>query len=187
MSTHSIRIRRFQNGEEKAVSDLICRTLKQCNDKDYPADFIEENIRSHSPDVIRQRAGESHFYVVCDGAEIIGCGGITGYWGSTAESYLVSIFVAAEYQKRGIGRRIMETLERDAYFLRAWRTELGSSLTAVGFYQHLGYSFKRGILTPDEFGVVRMEKILTLKTVRLNISPVRENELRQMIAGQKIP
>jgi len=116
MNLSVITIRRFRRGEENAVSELICRTLKQCSSRDYSPDFIEENIHSHSPDVIRQRAEKSHFYVVCNDSGIIGCGGITGYWGSIAESYLVSIFVSPEYQMHGIGRKIMETLEQGEFF-----------------------------------------------------------------------
>jgi|GEM_PF-984026 len=115
-------------------------------------------IDSHSPEVIAERAKDAHFYAACDREKIIGCGGITGYWGSTTESYLLSIFVLPKYQGRGIGRRIVETLENDEYFSRAWRTEVGSSVTAVNFYRKLGYEFKNGITEPDEFHVVRLEK-----------------------------
>lgn len=154
-----IAVRRFRKGDELAVSDVICTTLSVSNSKDYSPEFIEENIKSHSPEVITSRAAESHFYVAVDGNKIIGCGGITGYWGSETESYLVSVFVLPEYQGRGIGRRIIDTLEADEYFLRAWRTEVGSSLTAVDFYLKMGYKYKNNITTQNEFGVVRLEKI----------------------------
>ncbi|MCI7691903.1 MAG: GNAT family N-acetyltransferase [Oscillospiraceae bacterium] len=153
-----ISLRKFRKGDESAVSDVIRTTLSVSNSKDYSPEFIEENIKSHSPEVIASRAAESHFYVVLDGRKIIGCGGITGYWGSATESYLVSVFVLPEYQGRGIGRKIIETLEADEYFLRAWRTEVGSSRTAVDFYLRMGYKFKNNITVPDEFGVVRLEK-----------------------------
>ena len=151
-------IRRFENGDETAVAELIQTTLRVSNSKDYPADFIEENVKSHTDEVILERAQEAHFYVALDGENIIGCGGITGYWGSETESYILSVFVNPEYQGMGIGRRIVETLEEDAYFKRAWRTEIGASITAVPFYRHMGYSFKNGVEEVDEFGTVRMEK-----------------------------
>ena len=151
-------LRRFRNGDEFAVSDVICTTLAISNRKDYSPAFIEENIRSHSPEVIAARATEAHFYVAMDGKTIIGCGGITGYWGSTEESYLTSIFVLPDYQDKGVGRKIVETLEADEYFRRAWHTEVDSSLTAVHFYEKMGYTFKDGIMDADEFGVVRLEK-----------------------------
>lgn len=154
-----ISVRRFKNGEEAAVSDVIGTTLSVSNRKDYSPEFIEENIKSHSAEVIRKRAEEAHFYVAVDGKRIIGCGGITGYWGSTEESYLVSIFVLPEYQGKGVGIMIIEALEADEYFSRAWRTEVGSSLTAVNFYRKMGYEYKNGVTTPDEYGVVRLEKM----------------------------
>ena len=156
---NSISIRLFQSGDEESVSDLICTTLKISNKNDYPPEFIQENIESHSPEVVADRAKDGHFYVVSQGDAIIGCGGITGYWGSTTESYLLSIFVLPKCQGMGIGRKIIEKLESDEYFHRAWRTEVGSSLTAVEFYRKMGYKYKNGVTEPDEYGVVRLEKI----------------------------
>ncbi len=153
-----ISIRPFVNGDETEVSKVVCKTIAISNKNDYPPEFIEENVKSHSPEVIAERAKDAHFYVVCDGEKIIGCGGITGYWGSETESYLLTIFVLPEYQSMGIGRKIVETLENDEYFKRAWRTEVGSSITAVNFYRKMGYTFKNGVTTPDEFNVVRLEK-----------------------------
>lgn len=153
-----ISIRLFEPGDESELSKVISRTLEVSNKEDYSPDYLQEIIKSYSPDAITKRAGESHFYVVTDRKKIIGCGGITGYWGSTTESYLISIFVLPEYQGRGIGKRIIDTLEADEYFTRAWRTELASSITAVGFYRKLGYEFKDGITAPDEHMVVRLEK-----------------------------
>ena len=159
VTTEKIYIRRFEKDDAQIVADLIGTTLSVSNSKDYPPEFIKENIESHSEQVIVDWANESYFYVAVAGDSIIGCGGITGYWGSTTESYLVSIFVLPEYQHRGVGKQIVESLEADEYFKRAWRTEVGSSLTAVDFYRRLGYQYKNNVMTPDEFGVVRLEKI----------------------------
>lgn len=154
----TVTLRSFRAGDEFAVSDVICTTLAISNRKDYSPAFIEENIKSHSPEAITASAEEAHFYVAMDGERIIGCGEITGYWGSTEESYLTSIFVLPDYQGKGVGRKIVEALEADEYFLRAWRTEVGSSLTAMHFYEKMGYVFKNGITDTDEYGVVRLEK-----------------------------
>ncbi len=58
---------------------------------------------------------------------------------------LHNIFVLPEYRGKGIGRKIVETLEQDKYFKRAERVEIASSVTACKFYQKMGYSFKNGI------------------------------------------
>ncbi|MCF2596884.1 hypothetical protein [Pseudoflavonifractor phocaeensis] len=65
---------------------MICTTLAISNGKDYSPAFIEENIKSRSPEPIAAKAKDTHFYVTCDGDMVIGCGGITVYWGSTEES-----------------------------------------------------------------------------------------------------
>ena len=53
---------------------------------------------------------------------------------------------------------IMDALESDEFFRRASRTELASSITAIDFYLKLGYAYKNEITTPNESGVVIMEK-----------------------------
>ena len=96
--------------------------------------------------------------MACDNKKIVGCGGLAGYWGSKTESYLLSIFVSPEYQGMGIGKRIVQIPENDEYFARVWRTEVGSSITAVDFYRKLGYDYKNGITTSGEYDVIRLEK-----------------------------
>ena len=59
---------------------------------------------------------------------------------------------------RGIGRKIIETLEQDEYFLRAKRIEIPASITGTPFYRKMGYDYKNGICTPDEEGLLRLEK-----------------------------
>lgn len=97
-------------------------------------------------------------YVICDGEKIIGTGTIAPFWGSETESILLTIFVLPDYQGRGLGRRLIETLERDEYALRAERIEIPASLTAVNFYRHLGYDYKNGVTEPEDGLLYRLEK-----------------------------
>ena len=39
-----------------------------------------------------------------------------------------------------------------------WCSEAGSSLTAVHFFEKMGYPFKNGVTAPDRDGAGRMEK-----------------------------
>ncbi len=161
-------IRPFRAGDETGMAEMIAATLRVSNKNDYAPEYIEEMVRRHSPAYFARRAEDSHFYVVCDGEEIVGCGGITGYRGGAAESYLLSVFVRPAYQGRGVGRRIVGALEADEFFLRARRTELGASVTAVGFWRKMGYSFKDGASSPDGDGVVRMEKYKKKRSVTMD-------------------
>ena len=137
---------------------MIARTLIISNSKDYSEEYIENTIASFSPETLRERAKDAHMYVACDGSQIIGCGAIAGYWGSTTESILLTMFVLPAYQGRGVGKRIVRTLEQDAFFFRAKRIEIPASITAVGFYRKMGYDYKNGIAELDEEQHYRLEK-----------------------------
>ena len=153
-----MNIRRFKNTDAVSTSNMIADTLRTCNTNDYTPELMEECVKSLSPDNLINRASWMHFYVVEDGSNIIGCGGIGPYWGKENESSLFTIFVDAALQGKGIGRLIMNTLEQDEFFLRAERIEIPSSITAVGFYKKFGYDHKPGFEEPDEEMIYRLEK-----------------------------
>ena len=151
-------IRRFQESDAREVSALIIQTLRTSNSKDYSQEYIEKDVKAFSPQGVIVRAGWTHFYVVCYGAVIVGCGAIGPYWDKEDESSLFNIFVLPEHQGKGIGRKIIETLEQDEYFLRAKRIEIPSSVTACDFYRKLGYTYKNGIDVIDDEQLFRLEK-----------------------------
>ncbi len=153
-----MNIRRFQADDADEVSALIVATLRTTNIKDYSPEYIENDVKALQPRNILERAGWTHFYVACDGEKIVGCGAIGPYWGKEDESSLFTIFVLPAYQGRGIGRKIVETLERDEYFLRAKRVEIPASITGTPFYRRMGYEYKDGVCVPDQEGLLRLEK-----------------------------
>ena len=153
-----LKIRRFMEKDAAEVSELLATTLRTTNIKDYSLEYIENVIKTHQPQNILERSSWTHFYVVCDDEKIVGCGAIGPYWGKTDESSLFTIFVLPEYQGKGIGRNIIQTLEHDEYFLRAKRIEIPASVTAVPFYRKMGYNYINGISEPDSKGLVRLEK-----------------------------
>lgn len=153
-----MHIRRFENNDTQKTHEMIAHTLRTVNITDYSVEFIEETVKQLSPEILISRGETSHFYVLVEDEQIVGCGAIAGYWGSETESILLTIFVHPDYQGKGYGRQLVETLEADEYFKRAERVEIPASITAVGFYQKMGYDYKDGIRTPDEEQHVRLEK-----------------------------
>ena len=154
----SYTVRKFVNSDADEVSALIIRTLRTTNVKDYSEEFIENDVKNFTPEGVLQRASWTHFYVICDGDTIVGCGAIGPYWGKEDESSLFNIFVLPEHQGKGVGRKIIETLELDEFFLRAKRVEIPASITACDFYRKLGYTYKNGVDVVDEEQIFRLEK-----------------------------
>ena len=154
----SMNIRRFQESDAAAVSELIRTTLQITNSRDYPPEIINALIERETPDHILQRASWTHFYVAEADSEIIGSGAIGPYWDRQDESSLFTIFVRPDCQGKGVGKAIVETLERDPFALRAKRIEIPASITGLPFYLKMGYSYKNGITEPDEERLYRLEK-----------------------------
>ena len=153
-----MHIRRFQPEDAGQVSDLIIRTLRISNTRDYTPEDMEALALHMQPEDILKRASWTHFYVAEEGKTIIGCGAIGPYWEKEDESSLFTIFVLPERQGQGVGKRIIETLEADEYALRARRIEIPASITGLGFYRKLGYTPKDGQTEPDGEGLFRLEK-----------------------------
>ena len=140
-----MNIRKFQDADADEVSALIVTTLRTTNIKDYSSEYIENEVKILQPHNILERARWTHFYIARDDNKIVGCGAIGPYWDKEDESSLFTIFVLPEYQGRGIGRKIIETLEQDEYFLRAKRIEIPASITGTPFYRKMGYDYKNEI------------------------------------------
>ena len=153
-----MEIRRFTEADADAAAEVVAVTVEVSNSRDYPPEYIAHLKETHSAEVLRQRAREGHMYVICDGEKIVGTGTIAPYWGSETESILLTIFILPDWQGRGLGRLLIETLEQDEYAKRAGRIEIPASLTAVNFYRHLGYDYKNGVTEPENGLLYRLEK-----------------------------
>ncbi|RRK10872.1 N-acetyltransferase [Lactiplantibacillus garii] len=153
-----LTVRKFQDQDANAVTHLVAKTLRSSNAADYSAAYLNKLVQRMTPAWFCERAAATHFYVICAGPTIIATGAIGPYWGRQDESSLFTIFVDPQFQGRGCGRLIINTLEADPYFKRAHRIEIPASITAVNFYRRMGYHVKAGGPFPDEEGLYRLEK-----------------------------
>ena len=154
--------RLFVESDAGAVQNIIHRGLREINGKDYPAELIEEYCAYFSLEKIKRQTASAHMYVAVSGDKILGTGSIAPYWGSEKESILLTIYVLPEMIGQGVGSAIINALEQDEYFLRADRIEIPSSITAVKFYQKMGYESKNGSI-PNKEGIIPMEKFRNVK------------------------
>ncbi|TDM41331.1 N-acetyltransferase [Macrococcoides canis] len=153
-----INIKKFEVSDAGEIVSLILRAMFETNIDDYSEASLIEDAKAITESFIIERASWTHFYVFRDKEKIVGTGAIGPYWDSDTESSLFTIFVLPDYQGKGIGRFIMETLEQDEYYQRASRIEIPASITAVKFYEQFGYNIKLGVTGPDDEGIIRMEK-----------------------------
>ena len=152
-----MKISIMKENEIQEVSDLIAKTVSISFAGRYPQQTIDDVIDSLDYEGVKKRASWTHFYVIKENNKIVACGAIGPYWGSETESSLFTIFVDPDCQGQGYGRKIIETLEQDEFFLRAKRIEIPASMVAIPFYKKMGYDFKNGELIYDD-GHFAMEK-----------------------------
>lgn len=176
-----IKVRRYIEGDEATICAVVKKDVLKENIKDYSKEAIEDLLRTHNEDLIKKRAEDFHVYVLTDEEEIVGVGMIGPYWGSLTESSFFTIFIDPDYKGQGLGRKIIETLEQDEYYKRADRVEIPASITAVEFYKHFGWGFKKFGNIVDDEGIYRMEKFPKLNHDNVdknqyNMRPYIENQ-----------
>ena len=153
-----IRVRRFKEEDTKEVRNLIVRNFLEVNSKDYGISAMEKLAKGYDVEKILNVASYAHMYVFEFDGKIIGTGSISSFWGSETESILLSIFVLPEFHGKGVGRKIINTLETDEFYVRASRIEIPASITATEFYRKFGYDYKNGIKELDDEHHYRLEK-----------------------------
>ncbi len=151
-------IRRFVDTDAGEVALLVRRNLLEINTRDYPLEEMEQLALGYDAQKIRAIASGAHMYVALEDGNIVGTGSVAPFWGSEAESIILTFFVLPEWHGKGVGRGIMRALEADEYFLRARRVEIPASVSGCGFYQKMGYAYKNGVKEADAQKLYRMEK-----------------------------
>ena len=153
-----INVRRFEEEDADEVSKLIVRNFLEVNSKDYGIAAMEELAKVYDSGKVLNIANYAHMYVFEWNGKIVGTGSISSFWGSKTESILLTIFVLPEFHGKGIGRKIINTLEQDEFYVRATRIEIPASITATEFYRKFGYDYKNGVKELDEEHHYRLEK-----------------------------
>ncbi len=150
-----MEIRDFQLGDEQELSNLIRRTLLEVN-TDCPKWEIDYLYEAYTPERVIQNAQEGHTYVLAEEGILIGTGTIcrTG----EKESEILGCFLLPEYIGKGNGRILFQLLESDPLFVNADRVWLTASITALKFYEKIGYTYEGGYCHLNEENLIVMEK-----------------------------
>ena len=151
-------IRPMGTEDAEEVSALIGSVLMEVNSKDYTLEALKEFVDFYNPaGVLSLPEKGGHCYVAQLGDAIVGCASICPHE-VEGESIIEGFFVRADMEGKGIGRRLLATLEADELFLNTKRTVVSSSITAHEFYYKLGYNYVGGVPVLEEEDHYWMEK-----------------------------
>ncbi len=127
-----IIIRTFEPADATAVSQLIRRTMRESNSRDYPLDRLQPLIDYFSPEKVRRLSQERVCLVAEANGQLIGTAALEG-------TELVTFFVLPEYQGQGIGTRLLAAIEEQARTQAITHITVDASVTGVAFYAARGY------------------------------------------------
>ena len=151
-------IRRYQSGDEDALSRLLRRTLLEVNAHYCPQEEIEWLYNRYTPESVAQIAADGHTYVIAEAGNIVGTGAVamTG----ERECEIIAAFLLPEAIGRGLGTQLFETLETDEWCRDARRIWLTSSVNALDFYE------KRGYVNPNGYRARGADNLLTMEILK---------------------
>lgn len=155
-----MKIRKFSINDAEEISKLVCRNLLEINSKDYGLKDMIAFAKDYNSGKILKVATNGNMYVAYEKEKIIGCGAISFNNPEKTESIILTLFILPEYHGKGIGKKIIETLEKDSIFMNSQKVVVDASLSSNCFYEKMGFSYKDNIKEPSPEKCYYMEKII---------------------------
>ena len=150
-----ISVREFEPKDAVAVSDVIRQAMRVTNSKDYSMEILAPLIEYYSPEKVLLLGKERICLVAEIDSQIVGTAALE-------KSELCTFFVRPDFQGKGIGSLLLKAIENIAAENKIKKIEFSSSLSAVSFYEKMGYR-KNGLDKEETAGrQIGMEKSLPL-------------------------
>ena len=130
-----IIIREFDERDAEAVSRLIRNNLTFVNSRDYALSVIDYMCRLFTPDYLREISATRMMFVAEENGKVIGTVGLEG-------EEVCALYVDPDVHRRRVGERLLQRIEDFALECHVHILHLSASLTAVGFYEKMGYHFQ---------------------------------------------
>ena len=123
-----IELRKLEDKFHLQALECILKTVEISNSPDYPPSVIEYQLHTHyTLDWITKQMQSRYFIVALIDGKVAGTGSLDG-------DEIKAIFVDPDHQRRGIGRAIMEDLERYGKSIGLQEIKMKSSITGFEFY-----------------------------------------------------
>lgn len=131
-TTNDITIRGFESSDASDVSQLIIDNLMLINSRDYGEEAARRLAHFYSPQLLLEYAQNGGMIVAVEHATIVGTATLD-------QDRVRNVFVRIDHHQRGIGKLLMQHIEDIARQQGKVQVVLRASVSAVVFYQKLGY------------------------------------------------
>jgi N-acetylglutamate synthase-like GNAT family acetyltransferase len=127
-----MRIRKFRKEDARKVSSIIKRNFIEVNSKKYSTKTIKALIKDSAPQSLIKKSKTRHYYVALEQNKLLGIGGYE-------KDDIHTFFVKTTIHGRGIGKKLMERVLKDAKAEGIKIMHCASTHYAEKFYTSLGF------------------------------------------------
>ena len=141
MLLEPMMIRRFRDSDAVQLARLHRSTIKNVNSKDYPQHHIRVWASRVSAHKFRTSAIDHERFVALENGKIIG-------FAEYKKDDLMGLYIHKDYTGQGVGNKLLNHLEADAYRHGVRTLKCTSTITAHRFYVKNGYkTIKKAMFT----------------------------------------
>ncbi|MHA2231527.1 MAG: GNAT family N-acetyltransferase, partial [Candidatus Hodarchaeales archaeon] len=123
----------FQPEDSVNVSNLVRKVLKESLSRDYPEATIQLLYVEYKPKYFKEPIHDQKIFIAKEDDKIIGTAAILN-------NLIMDVFVDPEYEKKGIGSKLVSHLEQLARLQGHTTTKISANPYAIDFYEKLGYT-----------------------------------------------
>lgn len=147
-----MQIRRFNVSDAFEVSSLIRRSIIYRDNRNYSLNNIYSIANHYCVENICAKLEDKIIYVAIEDEKIIGTATLN-------KDEIMAVFIDPQSQGKGLGKKFMELLEKDAMNKGLSKVWLVAGLSAVSFYEKIGYKFVSDKFHPEWGRAKYMEKV----------------------------
>lgn len=156
-----MKFRKFKKEDIRQIAEIKNSVFRKFNSSEY---FKEEAIDLYLDFTDPKKSDKelleaffisdkSIFYVAEENNKIIGF--IKG-----SKDRIGNLFVLGSSHKKGVGRKLVELLEKEAKKQNSKEIKIRSSIYAIPFYQKMGYKKTTGVRNLHNLKIQPMKKLL---------------------------
>ena len=138
-----MKIRKFKKEDAITASRIIKDCFLNLDIGGHTKKWLELQIERNSPENLIKRAENIKYLVATDNSKLIG---ICGHDAQKVHT----LFVDINFQKRGVGKKLLETVLKDARADGLQTIITWSTIYAENFYHSFGFNKVKEVYLPED-------------------------------------
>ena len=168
-----MEIKEYEEKYAKEMSEIILSNLYTITIKDHGQEVVDRISRHFTEKEIKKNFPKRiKCFVAVEGDKVLATASIdnvNGIYGVQAENpenkyIILTVFTHLEYQKRGIGKALIQKIDEYAEGIGADEVIIPASVYGLDFYRKLGYDYYNGNSSQNEDGEYILSKHFNKRT-----------------------